>query len=94
MTKSEQYVKYEKSFAYPGLHCAMIFHYDPIFEVVECRSIYSEARTEVVMWMEQQMKYYRNNKIDATAYIDGVFEEAIGEVYKYLEDDDSYDKED
>ena len=88
MTKSEQYVKYEKSFAYPDLHCAMIFHYDPILEVVECRSIYSEARTEVVMWMEQQMKYYRNNKIDATAYLNGSFEEAIGDISHYIEEEE------
>lgn len=88
MTKNEYIAKYNKSFDYPGLHCAMIFHYDPILEVVECRSIYSEARTEVVIWMEQHMKYYRNNKIDAIAYLDGVFEEAIGDISHYIEEEE------
>ena len=87
MNKTEYLAKYEKSFAYPGLHCAMIFHYDPILEVVEMRSIYSESRLEVVMWMEQQMKNYRSNKIHATAYIDGIYEEAIGDINHYIKED-------
>jgi hypothetical protein len=66
----------------------MIFHYDPILESVECRSIYSEARTEVVMWLETQTKFYRKSNIEFTAYIDGIFEEAVGEVYKYIEEDE------
>lgn len=88
MNKSEYLAKYEKSFAHPGLHCAMIFHYDPILEAVECRSIYSESRLEVVMWMEQHMKTYRTNKIHATAYVDGIYEEAIGDINHYIKEEE------
>ena len=88
MTKNEYLAKYDKSFAYPGLHCAMIFHYDPILEVVEMRSIYSESRIEVVLWMEQEMKNYRSNKIHATAYVDGIYEEAIGDITHYIKEEE------
>ena len=88
MTKQEYIDKYNKSFDYAGLHCAMIFHYDPILEVVECRSVYSESRLEVVMWAEQQMKTYRTNKIHATAYIDGIYEEAIGDINHYIKEEE------
>jgi hypothetical protein len=85
MTKSEYLTKYDKSFSYPGLHCALIFHYDSVLEVIESRAIYSEARTEVVLWLEDKMKFYRNNKVDFTAYIDGIFEGAYGDVNQYIE---------
>ena len=88
MTKNEYIAKYNKSFDYAGLHCAMIFHYDPILEVVECRSIYSEARIEVVLWIEQEMKNYRSNKIHATAYIDGIYEEGIGDITHYIKEEE------
>lgn len=87
MKKSEYLIKYNKSFDYPGLHCAMIFHFDPILEVVECRSMYSENRIEVVMWLEQAMTIYRNSEIPHTAYIDGIFERAWGDINQYIEDD-------
>lgn len=86
MTKKEYIAKYNKSFDYAGLHCAMIFHYDPILEIVECRSIYSESRLEVVLWLEEKLKYYRNNNIDFTAYIDGIFESAYGDVNLYIKE--------
>lgn len=88
MTKNEYLVKYDKSFAYPGLHCAMIFHHDPILELVEMRSIYSESRLEVVMWMEEKMKFYQNNKLDFTAYIDGIFERAYGDINQYIKEEE------
>lgn len=87
MKKSEYLSKYDKSFAYPGLHCAMIFHHDPMLESVECRSIYSEDRTEVVIWLEEKMRFYQNNGVSFTAYIDGIFERACGDINQYIEED-------
>jgi len=89
MTKNEYIAKYNKSFDYAGLHCAMIFHYDPILEVVEMRSIYSESRLEVVMWLEEKMKFYQNNKLDFTAYVDGIFERAYGDINQYIKEEEA-----
>ena len=85
MTKNEYLAKYDKSFAYPGLHCAMVFHYDPILDVVEVRSIYSESRLEIVQWLETSVNFYRKNKIDFIAYIDGIYECGYGDLNKYIE---------
>lgn len=89
MTKQEYIDKYNKSFDYPGLHCAMIFHYDPILDVVEVRSMYSESRLELVQWFETAVNFYTKNKIDFTAYIDGIFERAYGDINQYFEEEET-----
>lgn len=88
MTKNEYIAKYNKSFDYAGLHCAMIFHYDPILEVVECRSMYSESRLELVQWFETAVNFYTKNNIDFTAYIDGIFERAYGDINQYIKEEE------
>ena len=88
MNKNEYLAKYEKSFAYPGLHCAMIFHYDPILDVVEVRSIYSESRLEIVQWFETSVNFYRKNKIEFIAYIDGIFEQSYGDINQYIKEEE------
>lgn len=88
MTKNEYIAKYNKSFDYAGLHCAMIFHYDPILEVVECRSMYSDSRLELVQWFETAVNFYTKNKIDFTAYIDGIFERSYGDINQYIKEEE------
>lgn len=88
MTKNEYLSKYDKSFAYPGLHCAMIFHYDPILEIVEMRSIYAGSRLEAIMWVEEKTAFYRNNKVAFIAYVDGIFESAYGDINQYIKEEE------
>ena len=91
MTKQEYINKYNESFDFTGLHCAMIFHYDPILEVVECRNVYSTSRMEVSYWLEKATKFYKNNKVPFVGYLDGCFEESYGEINNYLEKEDKED---
>ena len=88
MTKNEYLAKYEKSFAYPGLHCAMVFHHDPILDVVEVRSIYSESRQEAYSWFETAINFYRKNQIDFIGYFDGIFEAARGDLNQYIKEEE------
>ena len=88
MTKQQYIDKYNESFEVAGLHCAMIFHYDPILEVVECRSIYSKSRLEMVQWLETGVNFYTKNKIDFICYIDGVYERGYGDLNKYIKEEE------
>lgn len=88
MTKNEYIAKFNKSFDYPGLHCGMIFHRDPMFDTVECRSIYSESRMEAYNWFEAACNFYRKNHIDFIGYFDGIFEEVYGDVNQYIKEEE------
>lgn len=88
MNKNEYIAKYNKSFNYPGLHCAMIFHHDPILDVVEVRSIYSEHRIEVLEWFDRECNFYRKSKIDFIGYVDGIFEAAHGDLNQYIKEEE------
>ena len=89
MTKTEYYQKFEKSFAYPGLHCALIFHHDPILDVLESRAIYSESRQEAWSWFDTTCEFYRKHKINFIGSFDGIFEGCYGDVNQYLEEEEN-----
>lgn len=83
--KMNNILKYQENF--PNFHRAVIFHYDPFTGVVEVRSIYSEDRAEVYMWLEEKSKLYTQMQIDFRGYLDGGLLFFAGDVTKYFKED-------
>lgn len=83
-TKMNNILKYGANF--PNLHRAVIFHYDPLTEVVDVRSMYSEDRGEVYMWLEEKMKLYTQLGIDCRGYVDQQLFFECGDVTKYFKE--------
>lgn len=63
------------------LNWAAIFFKCSLTDEVECRTIYSDERNEVVMWVDRLMEFYKKNNIPFAAYVNNDFWEAKLELF-------------
>lgn len=55
------------------LNWAAIFFKGPLTGEVECRTIYSDERNEVLIWVEKVTDFYKKNDIPFAAYLNNDF---------------------
>lgn len=63
------------------LNWAAVFFKGPLTGEVECRTIYSDERNEVLMWVDRLMEFYKKNDIPFAAYVNNDFWEAKLELF-------------
>lgn len=63
------------------LNWAAVFFTGPLTGEVECRTIYSDERNEVLMWVDRLMEFYKKHNIPFAAYVNNDFWEAKLELF-------------
>ncbi|MBQ3185186.1 MAG: hypothetical protein IJB54_04320 [Firmicutes bacterium] len=63
------------------LNWAAIFFKSPLTGEVECRTIYSDERNEVLFWVENIIEFYTKDNIPFAAYVNNDLWEAKLELF-------------
>ena len=63
------------------LNWAAIFFKSPLTGEVECRTIYSDERNEVLFWVENITEFYTKDNIPFAAYVNNDFWEGKLELF-------------
>lgn len=63
------------------LNWAAVFFKGPLTREVECRTIYSDERNEVLIWLEKVTDFYKKADIPFSAYVNNDFWESKLELF-------------
>lgn len=81
MTRKELLDLMERTFS-KGLHAAIIAFRNPITETLEARTMYSDEFCEVRLWVDHNLKVYKELKLPYAVWVNDCLEDSCGELIR------------